>query len=896
MDDLLPDFLTESYEGLAQIDNDLVSLEKNPENTEILGGIFRTMHTIKGTCGFLGLSRLEHLAHSAENVLGKMRDGDIKGTPEIISLILASVDSVKDILSYLEANGTEPEGNDKDLIEQLEQVCESDQLSGGFAEDQITPPVEDRNEEQEKAITCEFKPTTETSTASESKKTSESAIASQSIRVNVELLENLMTTVSELVLTRNQLLQMVRGVENTEIAVPLQRLNQITSALQEGVMKTRMQPVGNAWAKLPRLIRDLGRDLSKKIDLVMNGEDTELDRQVLELIKDPLTHMVRNSADHGLESGQTRIAAGKSETGTVTLNAYHAGGHIIIEISDDGAGLNTERIKEKALANGLATESELESMSEGQIHQFIFKAGFSTATTVTNVSGRGVGMDVVRTNIESIGGTIEVHSMTGKGTTFSIKIPLTLAIVSALIVESAGERFAVPQLSVLELVRVSEHSELTIEYVNGVPVMRLRNHLLPLISLQKLLKLPDRQYQTEFTEKNETSSLISENEDLQISGSVSEHIFDDAKKLSSKIEQGTYVIVTQVGAQVFGIMVDQVFDTQEIVIKPVSPIVRTVNMFTGNTILGDGSVVMILDPNSVATEIGEMRLSERMTGKSGDEDTSALSEKVSFILFKTSDHSPKAVPLALLSRLEEIALSSVEYSNGQAVVQYRGQLMPLISLDGPHNFDGEGQCTVLVFADEGRYVGVVVNEIIDILEEEIDIKISGSTKGLFGTAVFRDKATDLVDVDYFISRHFPDWGKKVCNENNQTDNLKVLYIDPCNFSQSLITPVLRMEGYQVFSFEDPEKALDKLSHDSSFVGVIVGVDKTCFDPYEFSKQVRNAFGDSAVGIAGLVTNGDDFSEFQAASDVFDSTFNKHDRTSLVNFLQDVSRKQRSVAA
>ena len=317
----------------------------------------------------------------------------------------------------------------------------------------------------------------------------------QTIRVNVDVLEDLMTLVSELVLTRNQLLQLARTQENSGFTVPLQRLSHITSDLQEGVMKTRMQPIGNAWNKLPRLVRDLARETGKKIELTMLGADTELDRQVLELIKDPLTHMVRNSADHGLEDPAERRAAGKPETGRITLNAFHEGGHIIIEIADDGGGLPVDRIRAKALANGLATEAELDRHERQQVQRFIFRAGFSTAAKVTAVSGRGVGMDVVKTNIEKIGGTIDLKSTPGQGTTFTIKIPLTLAIVSALIVEAGGERFAIPQISVVELVRArrrkaeAQRLGIVIERINDTPVLRLRDRLLPLVSLTGLLAL-----------------------------------------------------------------------------------------------------------------------------------------------------------------------------------------------------------------------------------------------------------------------------------------------------------------------------------------------------------------------------------------------------------------------
>ena len=399
----------------------------------------------------------------------------------------------------------------------------------------------------------------------------ESKIANQNIRVGVDLLEHLMTMVSELVLTRNQLLQMVRGQTDTEISAPLNRLSHVTTELQEGIMKTRMQPIGKAWSKLPRIIRDLSLDLNKKINLKLFGEDTELDRQMLELIKDPLTHMVRNSADHGIESIEARQAAGKPDAGTVTLKAYHEGGHINIELSDDGAGINIEAVKKKALDTGVVTDSQLESMTDQQVLQLIFRPGFSTAAEVTAVSGRGVGMDAVKTNVEKIGGTVEVSSTSGVGSTFVIKIPLTLAIVSALIVEASDQRFAIPQISVIELVRAAGNAEHTVEMINDAPVLRLRDRLLPLVSLSQVLRLDEQE-----------------------------------KEFDTETE--TFIVVSQVGTYSFGIIVDRVFDTEEIVVKPVAPLMRDIGVFSGNTILGDGSIVMILDPNGLAPDARQHRL------------------------------------------------------------------------------------------------------------------------------------------------------------------------------------------------------------------------------------------------------------------------------------------------
>src|SRR5438477_6945352 len=544
MDDLLREFLTETSESLDTVDNQLVRFEQEPNNAKILDNIFRLVHTIKGTCGFLGLPRLEALAQAGETLMGKFRDG-MPVTAEAVTLILSSIDRIKEILAGLEATEAEPEGTDEDLIDPLVQL--SMQPFDASAASEATPapapvvaappvqpaltkgslidqtlerplrPGEVSLDELERAFRetatevapAAAKPAAPAAVAeAEAPKEKKAArkpaiaaaegdvaesdkIANQSIRVNVDTLEHLMTMVSELVLTRNQLLEISRRNEDTEFKVPLQRLSNVTAELQEGVMKTRMQPIGNAWQKLPRIVRDLAGELGKQIELEMHGADTELDRQVLDLIKDPLTHMVRNSADHGLETPEQRRAARKPEKGTIRLSAYHEGGHIIIEIADDGRGLNTARIKQKAVEQGLATESATKQMTEAQIHKFIFAPGFSTAAAVTSVSGRGVGMDVVRTNIDQIGGTVDVKSMPGEGSSFTIKIPLTLAIVSALIVEAGGDRYAVPQLSVVELVRAQRNSEHRIERIKDTPDLRLRNKLLPLIHFQQLPKLED---------------------------------------------------------------------------------------------------------------------------------------------------------------------------------------------------------------------------------------------------------------------------------------------------------------------------------------------------------------------------------------------------------------------
>ncbi|MGB8638835.1 MAG: chemotaxis protein CheA, partial [Pseudolabrys sp.] len=584
MDDLLREFVTETNESLDVVDVELVRFEQDPNNAKILDNIFRLVHTIKGTCGFLGLPRLEALAHAAETLMGKFRD-DAPASSEAVTLILATIDRIKIILVSLESDQREPDGADDDLITSLEGMVdrisvggakpESEHSVGTLVHQVLERPLregEDTLDDLERA----FRNTTIEAEPAKSPKPAATAVdaavkedetgksANQSIRVTVDTLEQLMTMVSELVLTRNQLLEIVRRHEESEFKTPLQRLSNVTAELQEGVMKTRMQPIGNAWQKLPRIVRDLSNELGKKIDLEMQGADTELDRQVLDLIKDPLTHMVRNSADHGLETAEERRAVGKPEHGLIRLSAYHEGGYIIIRIADDGRGLDTERIKAKAIAQGLISEVDAEKLPEAQIHKFIFAPGFSTAAKVTNVSGRGVGMDVVRNNIDQIGGTIDVKSVAGAGLSFAIKIPLTLAIVAALIVEAGGHRFAIPQLSVVELVRARSGSEHRIESIKNTRVLRLRDKLLPLISLRQLFGLD-----------KDTGEI-----------------------------NGGFIVVTQVGSQTFGVVVDGVFHTEEIVVKPMSSKLRHISMFSGNTILGDGSVIMIIDPNGVAQAFG----------------------------------------------------------------------------------------------------------------------------------------------------------------------------------------------------------------------------------------------------------------------------------------------------
>jgi two-component system chemotaxis sensor kinase CheA len=863
MDDLISEFITETVESLALLDNELVKLEQNPDDVAILSNIFRVMHTIKGTCGFLGLPRLEGVAHAGENVLGKIRDRKLQATPQAINLVLESLDCIKSLIDHLSSHGTEPEGDDTPLKRRLNHFADTGQIEGASAPAEVPPPkleeispppaangagnafpffkgeddpeiaaaIEKLMAEQSQQATpaasvaapvapvivevSETKAAPETKPAAAPKPAAKADDkeagtggdgANQSIRVNINVLENLMQMVSELVLTRNQLMQIARTKDDKEFMTPLQQLSLITTELQEGVMKTRMQPIGNAWSKFPRLIRDLSMELGKKIELKMIGAETDLDRQLLEVIKDPLTHMVRNSCDHGLETPDVRRAAGKPETGTVTLSAYHEGGHIIIEIADDGRGINIERVKQKAIENGIATEAELATMTEKQIAQYIFAAGFSTAEKVTAVSGRGVGMDVVRTNIQKIGGTIDLDSTWGKGSTVAIKIPLTLAIVSVLLVEAGGQKFGVPQINVVELVRVSPDSNLSMETINDSLVLRLRDKLLPLGTLSHMLG------------------------------------FD--VKPSELMEREMYIVVCKVGVYEFGIVVDRVFDTEEIVVKPVAEILKSLSIYSGNTILGDGSVIMILDANGIAKAVGSSEMATRSSGQEAAQQalTAEGESLISFLLFTMGKGAPKAVPLELVSRLEEVDVSTIEIADDYPVVQYRGELMRLKTQDDSFSIPNTGTVDVVVFSYDKKVIGLVVKEIIDIMHAPFDIKLSSKDSkehGYLGSMVIDGKTTDVVDVAHLLS----DMIGEVVSDTQKSkgtapQDCKLLLVEDSPFFRSLTVPLLSAAGYKVTAAEDARHALDELIQ-KKYDMIVTDIEMPGMDGFDFATACRN---------------------------------------------------------
>ena len=670
MDDLMREFLTVTTESLNALDLDLVKLEKNPGDAELISRIFRLVHTVKGNCGFLSLPRLETVAHHAENVLGRYRSGALKVTPDSVSLILQSLDRIKSIVRGLAATGAEPPGDDRALIDMLDIVA--------------------AGKPQPQAVATEFQSAAATDDA-----------AVQTLRISIDALEGIMETVGELVLTRNQLQQMQKNGER-DIRLPLQRLHQTVSTLQEEVMKARLQPVSTVWGRLPRLLRDINIDLGKKIRLEMKGEETALDRQVLELIRDPLTHLVRNAAGHGVEKPAARVLAGKSPEGLITLSARHEGGQVVMEVSDDGHGLDASAIGRKAVEKGLLAPEKAVAISEAQMRQLIFMPEFSTAEQVTALSGRGVGMDVVRANIAKIGGTVDVSSIPGKGTSFTLRIPLTLAVVPALIVSVEGDRYAIPQAGVQEVLRMTQSGPHRIEKINETKMTRLRGGLLPLVSLHGMLGL-------------------------------------DGMAVKSR---NPCAIVIGQGSSQFGILVDRVLATEEIVVKPVSPALRHLRIFSGNAVLGDGGVVMIFDPSGIA-QIAKINIAQVPE----PEAPKALeAKKIPMLVFQAGGRC--AVPLGQVARIERLPAAAIERAGKLKVVQHDGAIIPLVTLSNAP--PGKSQ-PVVVIGDGVTQVGLMVGSIIDIVEASPDILLrQKSSPGLTGSAIVSGHVVDIIDAAYFL--------------------------------------------------------------------------------------------------------------------------------------------------
>lgn len=805
MDDIVKDFLIESRENLDRLDQELVSLESDPSSKELLGSIFRTIHTIKGSCGFLGFGHLEKVAHAGENLLSRLRDGLLILNPESTSALLAMVDTVRRMLNEIQATESDGDNDYPELLDRLKQLLaggspssasmakacllkSSVQPTGGKDAPTEAVKILPAAEVQEKSQAPNAAPVpipdpsagptrpappkigavlvergsitsqelhlavrkqeegdhrklgeilVDLGCCSEDDVTAAQKILEalgkaavvETVRVGVDLLDTLMNLVGELVLARNQLLQFSNSSEDAAFQSVSQHLSLIVAKMQEQVIKTRMQPIGNVWNKFPRTVRDLALNCGKEVQLDMEGQDTELDRTIIEAIRDPLTHLVRNALDHGIELPEIRRKAAKEPVGRLRLRASQEAGKVTIEVSDDGAGLNVERLCAKAIERGLITPQQAKRMSEREIFNLIFLPGFSTAERVTNVSGRGVGMDVVKTNVEKISGTIDIESVAGKGTTIRVKIPLTLAIVPALIVACRNERFTIPQVSVLELVSVDGNGTgPRIETVQGHPVYRLRGKLLPLVYLDRELKL-------------------------------------DAA--SGARPAASSIVVLQADTRQFGLVVDDILDTEEIVVKPLGEHLKGINAYSGATIMGDGRVALILDIVGLAQRANVIHeTKEPAVDDYGAEAQSANSGgRKAFLVARNGPEEQVAIPLSDVARLEGLPANRIRRIGPREVMEYRGlaipilrlsQLLPYAELEAASA--SGSSIEVVIYTDNGHTIGIIVDCIVDILEEHPVVEPLASRLGVIGSFISDHKVIELLDLPSIIRNAIPNLG------------------------------------------------------------------------------------------------------------------------------------------
>lgn len=866
MDELIAEFTAECREGLARVDTELVAFERDPTEREHLSEIFRVVHTIKGTSGFLGLARLEQLAHAAENVLGIWRDRETLPDAAAVTTVLAAIDRIKDIVAELEQTGAEPAGDDSDLISELEAIAAAagKPRPAAEAESRAGPQTESAPQPlatAAKAAACDGDPgeaehgAQEGSEGANETHRPESPVAEAgngraadqagrrsartgSLRVSVALLEALMGHVSDLVLTRNRLVRLGREISHPELETALQRLDQVTTELRDGIMKARMQPISNAWSGVPRIVRDLSTALGKKVELVMEGGATELDRQLLEVVKDPITHLVRNAIDHGIEPPEERRRAGKPEAGRLRLSAAHEGGMIVVRVADDGRGLDLERIGRKAVAAGLCTAEQLAAMSPRQIASLIFAPGLSTAEKVTNVSGRGVGMDVVKRNIEDIGGSVDIETRPGQGTMFTITIPLTLAIVPALIVGVGEQRFALPQQGILEIVRCGGAEDRNLETVDGRRLLRLRGELLPVRSLAEILGM-------------------------------------QAESGGDTPDRG-FVLVLEPAGHRFGLVVDAVHDSEEIVVEPIAAVLRNITLFAGTTLLGDGSIAIVLDLKSLASAAAaDDRLGMERAATAGP---AVARETTRLLRFAAGRYRMAAVPIELVQRIERIDPSQLELVGSRSVFRLGEELVPLVDVDAAFVTALDRPRPALLFSDAGRRFGLLVDEIHDVVETEVELTIEPDAPTILGAGYFAGASCVLLDIGHFVSSVFGGWFGADRLANRARRAARLLLVDDSRFFRSLLTPILQNQGYEVVTVESAREALSCLEQGERFDVLISDLEMPEMDGFALAETLRQrGFKIPLVALSSRTTPED---KLRTRAIGFDDHVAKLDRTHL----------------
>lgn len=843
-EDILQDFLVEAKEAIANLEEGFLELEKDKENLEVIRSLFRSMHSLKGASGFFGFKSLESIAHFSEEILSKIRDGLLKPDDSIIDMLLKAVDWIKFIVQHLETHKEEP--IDDNLLEFLVTLSNfTEKIKKGIKEEKssekpIEEPVQEISEkisqgtQQETSQETQQEPlqvpseeaipkkTLEESVEKEEKKeektqkmveklddkkekkespqvaTPQVELTETHIKVDVKLLDQLMNLAGELVLARNRVVQLSQKILDDDLTRSVQALSMITTEMQETIMKTRMQPIGTVFNKFPRIVRDLAKSLGKKVNLHLEGTETELDRSIIEAIKDPLTHLVRNAIDHGIEPPEERVQVGKREEGTVYLRAYQEGGQVVIEIEDDGKGIDVERIRKKAIEKGFITAEEAQKARESDLLALIFKPGFSTAEKVTQVSGRGVGMDVVKTNIEKLGGTIEINTIYGKGTTVRVKIPLTLAIIPALIVKSGGYKYAIPQVNLKELVNVDPNKDLL--KVGSTDFYRLRGEIIPVLKLSEILK------------QSSNGEVLSKN-----------------------------LVILTTGERVLGLLVDEILNSEEIVVKPLGKWFKDIPVYSGATIMGDGALALILDVVGLSKFIGlsveevEKRLdAERITIKTSKDETY-------FLLLFDVGQDRLALPIALISRLDKVKADSIQIVGGKEVIIYEDQVVPVIRLENYLPLQGlpyQDSYIVLFFTERSKTCAILCSSIVDTIETTLEIEEGlYNNPGILGHKIIDGKTVLFIDIYKVIEMYDPEWFVVKFKEEVHTAK-RILLAEDSPFFRNMMKNYLEAMGFEVECVENGREAIEKLHNDPNFDLVITDIEMPEMDGFELLKELR----------------------------------------------------------
>ncbi len=839
-DSLVKIFLEEAGEHITQLDEQIVQLEQDPKNQQLLEEIFRAFHTLKGNAGLVGFKRFEKIAHITEEILSEIREGKREVNSDVIGFILETLDRLKMLHQKIEETGMDESPKEKAPEVQSLPAVEADTAANGNTTARKSRKNKSRktpkrgSQPSGKASTAEIAGNV-TPTESQTGKTAandasgpdsdpqsapQAAPASEpptslshwhqsdtAIRVDVGLLDRLMNMVGELVLARNQILCFADRSDDPDFQAATQRLNQVTSELQESVMKTRMQPIGHIFSRFHRVVRDLTCALNKDVTLKLEGEDTELDKTLLEAMRDPLLHLVRNAIDHGIEEKEERQRAGKPTVGTILLRAYHENGQVNLEVIDDGRGMDPEKLRQKAVEKGLIHPAEARNLSDRDALNLIFRPGFSTAAKVTNLSGRGVGMDVVKTHIEKIGGSVEVHSEVGAGTTIRIKIPLTLAIIPALIVTSQGQRFAIPQINVVELVQLEGETCRRVERVGDAEVFRLRGELLPILRLNRLLGL------------GEPAEAPPDDRELQ-------------------------VIVLAADQVQFGLVVDEIHDSEEIVVKALSRKLQSIDGFAGATVMGDGKVALILDVIGLAQR-ARIQLERARTETEADKEFRVTHDECghSLLLFTPDDDTLLAVPSALVSRLETIAPRDIKRAGDREVIRYHNTILPVIRLDRHlpvPAVNTDGDLSVIVFEIDRRQVGILAKTILDIVDilDHIDTRALPH-EGLLGSLIWQDRLVQVVDVYKMVAREFPEWFARNASAAPSAGQprRRILLVEDSPFIRSIEKSYLDSEGYIVVEAGDGGEALARL-REQPFDLVVTDIEMPNMDGLTLCRVIR----------------------------------------------------------